>query len=120
MRKWWFALVMLMAIAPAASAETMRVSWYGPGYEGRPTASGEIFQSAKLTAAHASWPLGTIVTVQNPHNGRSVQVKVNDRSAAPGLDLSVGAAQALSSTDYDLMYEGIGYLEVNVVQWGDR
>src|SRR5512135_76488 len=56
-----------------------RVSWYGPGFQGRRTASGEIFNTRALTMAHRSLPLGSHVRVTNLDNGRSVVLRVNDR-----------------------------------------
>ncbi len=73
-------------------------SWYGAEFEGRPTASGEAFVSAGLTAAHPSLPFGTLVQVTNRHNGKSVVVRVNDRGpfvAARIIDVSRGAAELL-------------------------
>jgi len=54
-------------------------SWYGEEYHGRPTASGEIFDMYKLTAAHRTLAFGSVVEVENLGNGRRVSVKVNDR-----------------------------------------
>jgi peptidoglycan lytic transglycosylase len=54
-------------------------SWYGPGFTGRPTASGQIYHQDELTAACNLFPLGTHVMVTNLANGRSVEVLVNDR-----------------------------------------
>jgi len=56
-----------------------KVSWYGPGFAGRKTASGERFDPRALTMAHRSLPLGTIVEVTNDANGKQVRVRVNDR-----------------------------------------
>lgn len=58
---------------------TGEASWYGPGYEGRLTASGERFNSSAMTAAHQNLPFGTQVRVTNMENGRSVVVRINDR-----------------------------------------
>jgi rare lipoprotein A len=77
-------------------------SWYGEWHHGRPTASGEVFDMAALTAAHRSIPLGACVEVQNLKNGRRVFVRVNDRGPyQPGrtIDLSYGAAQALDMVE---------------------
>ncbi len=57
---------------------TERASWYGPGLNGRKTASGEIFSSRKMTAAAKGIPLGSRAVVTNLKNGRSVEVKIND------------------------------------------
>jgi rare lipoprotein A len=73
-------------------------SWYGPGFAGRRTASGEVFNPSALTCAHKSLPFGTRLQVRNPDTGRSVWVRVNDRgpyAAGRQLDLSQGAAQAI-------------------------
>jgi rare lipoprotein A len=73
-------------------------SWYGTEFDGRPTASGELFNPAVLTAAHRTLPFGTIVTVTNTHNNKQVQVRINDRGPFTGariIDLSRAAAEVL-------------------------
>jgi rare lipoprotein A len=73
-------------------------SWYGAEFDGRPTASGEPFNSANLTAAHPAQPFGTVLKVTNKHNNRTVMVRVNDRGpfvAARIIDLSRAAAEVL-------------------------
>lgn len=73
-------------------------SWYGAAFAGRPTASGEIFDPSRLTAAHRTLPLGAIVRVTNLDNGRSVVLRVNDRGPFVGdrvLDVSEAAARSL-------------------------
>jgi rare lipoprotein A len=73
-------------------------SWYGPGFHGQPTASGEIYNQNALTAAHRTLPLGTRVEVTNLSNGKSVQVRINDRGPyirGRSIDLSRGAARKL-------------------------
>ena len=73
-------------------------SWYGREYEGRPTASGEIFDSSQLTAAHPSLPFGTMVVVTNQHNQKKVTVRINDRGPfvpARIIDVSRAAAEQL-------------------------
>lgn len=73
-------------------------SWYGQWHHGRRTASGEPFDMFRLTAAHRSLPLGTMVRVTNLDNGRSVDVTINDRGPYVGdrvIDLSRQAARAL-------------------------
>ncbi len=73
-------------------------SWYGPGFHGRRTASGEIYNMYAFTAAHRVLPLGTYVLVTNLENGRRVVVRINDRGPfVPGriIDLSYAAARAL-------------------------
>jgi len=73
-------------------------SYYGEEFNGRPTASGEIFDMNALTAAHRTLPLGTKVRVTNLENGRTVVVKINDRGPFVDgriLDLSKAAAKEL-------------------------
>ncbi|MGZ5270054.1 MAG: septal ring lytic transglycosylase RlpA family protein [Ramlibacter sp.] len=82
---------------PAILAEG-RASWYGLGFHGRKTANGERFDMNDFTAAHPSLPFGTRVLVRNPHNGRSVVVRINDRGPYSGgriIDLSFAAARSL-------------------------
>ncbi|MFQ5902925.1 MAG: septal ring lytic transglycosylase RlpA family protein [Candidatus Binatia bacterium] len=80
------------------ASQTGVASWYGPGFHGRPTASGAIYNQHELTAAHRTLPLGTRVMVTNLDNGRSTEVTINDRGPfAKGriIDLSYAAARAL-------------------------
>ena len=74
------------------------ITWYGPGFIGNKTASGEIFTGQDLTAASKTLPFGTLLRVTNKDNGKSVVVRVNDRGPYVGdrvLDLSEGAMRAL-------------------------
>jgi rare lipoprotein A (peptidoglycan hydrolase) len=76
-------------------------SWYGPGFHGRRTASGERFNQYDLTAAHRSIPLGTRVRVTNLETDESVIVRINDRGPfvrGRVIDLSKGAAKAIGMT----------------------
>jgi rare lipoprotein A len=73
-------------------------SWYGPGFSGRKTASGERFNPGALTAAHRSLPFGSRVQVINQTTGRSVVVRINDRGPfhrGRVIDLSRASAAAL-------------------------
>jgi rare lipoprotein A len=75
-----------------------KASWYGPGFAGHRTASGEVFDPGALTAAHKTLPFGTRLLIRNPDTGRSVWVRVNDRGPYAGgrdLDLSQGSAEAI-------------------------
>jgi rare lipoprotein A len=90
-------------------------SWYGPGFHGKPTASGEIYDQQRMTAAHPSLPLGTIIRVQNQSNGHVVWVRVNDRGPyAKGrvLDLSRAAAERLGMVD-----EGTAPVQISILRW---
>lgn len=73
-------------------------SWYGPGFHGKKTASGEVYDMHDMTAAHSILPLNTVVKVANPKNGKEVVVRVNDRGPFVGdrvIDLSLAAARKL-------------------------
>ena len=79
-------------------AKLVKASWYGRELAGHRTTSGEIYNPNRLTAASRTLPLGSVVEVSNPENGRSVRVRINDRGPfVPGrsLDLSRGAATKL-------------------------
>ena len=79
------------------SGKTVKASWYGPGFHGKRTASGERYNQNALTAAHNSYPFGTKLKVT--HDGKSTIVEVNDRGAfnkyGRTIDLSKGAAQSI-------------------------
>ena len=78
------------------SRRTVTVSWYGPGFGGRLTASGARFDPRGMTAAHRTLPFGTKIRVTNPRTGASVLVTVTDRGPYVGrreLDLSQAAAR---------------------------
>jgi rare lipoprotein A len=88
-------------------------SWYGPGFHGNRSASGEIYNQNAMTAAHKSLPFGTAVQVTNLDNGRSVVVRINDRGPYIGgrvIDLSAAAARVLG-----LMQTGIAPVQLEVL-----
>lgn len=84
--------------APSAELGRGKASWYGPGFDGKRTASGERFDMNALTAAHRTLAFGTRVLVRNTQNGREVVVRINDRGPhirGRIIDLSKAAAEAL-------------------------
>lgn len=90
------------AKSPALPASTGPASWYGPGFTGKKTASGDIFDDDKLTAAHKTLPFGSKAKVTNLSNGKWVKVEINDRGPFVGnriIDLSQAAAHALGMID---------------------
>ena len=92
-------------------------SWYGPGFNGKKTASGERFDQNKLTAAHRSLPLDTVVKVTNLDNGKAVKVEINDRGPYSGkrvIDLSRAAARKLDMTD-----DGTARVRIEVAELPD-
>ena len=91
-------------------------SWYGGEFHGRPTSSGEIYDMYQLTCAHNTFPLGTIVMVTNLENGRSLELKVNDRGPFAKeriLDVSYAAAQMLGMWE-----KGTALVKVEVISPG--
>ena len=76
-------------------------SWYGPGFEGARTQSGESFDPMSLSAAHPTLPFGSMVQVTNMRNARQVNVRINDRGAFKysAIDLSEAAARELDMID---------------------
>jgi rare lipoprotein A len=79
--------------------ETGLASWYGHPYHGRPAANGEIYDMEQMTAAHRTLPFGTWVRVHDLDNGKSVDVRINDRGPFVDgriIDLSHAAARAIA------------------------
>jgi rare lipoprotein A (peptidoglycan hydrolase) len=94
----------------AEDASLGEASWYGPGFHGNPTASGETYDMHELTAAHRTLPLGTRVRVRNLKNDRSVVVRINDRGPfvdGREIDLSYAAAQQIG-----MLQPGLASVEV--------
>lgn len=88
----------LLSLSTAAYAQCGGASWYGPGFNGKRAASGEIFNENAMTAAHRSLPFGTKLLVTDQRTGRQVQVTINDRGPFIGgriIDLSKAAATEL-------------------------
>lgn len=100
----------------AQSSKTVegRASWYGPGFYGRKTTSGEVLKKGTMTAAHSSLPMGTEVKVTRTDTGKSVTVVINDRKPfKPGtvIDLAHGSAVALDIDD-----DGTGPVQIEVIK----
>ena len=109
-----FVGVLVAVSDDRAEATTGLASWYGPGFSGSPTASGDVFDPNAFTAAHKTLPFGTQLTVS--YRGRSAQVTVNDRGPYTGgrdLDLSQGAAEYLGLTR-----AGVDYVDYTVTGRG--
>lgn len=91
-------------------------SWYGDDFEGKQTASGEIYSSSLLTAAHKSLPFGTRVLVENLSNGKKVEAIINDRGPIAQnriIELSKQAAEVLS-----MLTEGTTFVKVTILELG--
>ena len=97
-------------------------SYYGPGFDGKRTASGMTFDQTDMVAAHPTYPFGTVVRVTNLSNQRQVVVRVVDRGPAKGpraegvvIDLSSGAASNLG-----FLRKGRTRVRLEVLSWGSR
>lgn len=97
-----------------AEAEEALASWYGPGFDGLPTATGAAYDAGGLSTAHQTLPMGTELMVS--YGGKSVPVTVSDRGPYTEdreLDLSQGAAQALG-----LIGPGVDWVQVECANGG--
>jgi rare lipoprotein A (peptidoglycan hydrolase) len=97
-------------------------SWYGPGFHGEETASGEIFDQRKMVAAHRTLPLGSVIRVTNLENRRRVTLRVIDRGPygrnvrrGTIVDVSRRAARRLG-----FLRDGLVKVRIEVVKLGDR
>ena len=97
-----------------SDVESGQASWYGPGFHGRLTASGEIYDMYDLTAAHRALPFGTTLRVTDLASGRSVIVRINDRGPFIGrrvLDLSYAAANRLG-----MLHDGLAWVRAEPLE----
>jgi rare lipoprotein A len=102
------------APVPLTFVQTGIASWYGREEQGKPTADGETFDRHEMTAASRKLPFNTIVRVTNEENGRSVQVRINDRGPfvkGRVLDLSEAAADTL-----DMKSSGTAPVKIQIVE----
>jgi rare lipoprotein A len=90
-------------------------SWYGPGFAGRPTASGERFLPQALTAAHRSLPLGTRAQVTNLETGQQVEVTINDRGPFADPERRVIDLSRAAATQIGMVRRGVGPVRVTVL-----
>jgi rare lipoprotein A (peptidoglycan hydrolase) len=98
--------------------ETGIASYYAEPFNGRKTANGETYNMYGLTAAHPSFPLGTIARVTNLKNGKTAIIKINDRMPKRPdriIDLSYGTAIILN-----MVKDGITKVKIEVLKWGDN
>ncbi len=110
-------MIPLIAISAQAQTQTGKASFYADKFEGSPTASGEKYKHAKLTAAHKTLPFGTKVRVTNIANNQSIDVVVNDRGPYVDgrvIDLSKSAAEKLG-----FINQGLADVKIEVLDAGD-
>ena len=116
MKQRFLFLLFFILVIPVLSAfvsEQGYASWYGGKFHGRRTASGEIFNTNSLTAAHKTLPFGTIVKVTNIANGKFTLVRINDRGPfVPGriIDLSRAAAEEIG-----MIGSGVARVRLDIV-----
>ncbi|RMH08442.1 MAG: septal ring lytic transglycosylase RlpA family protein [Aquificota bacterium] len=110
--KMFAVLFLLCSLAFAQECKSLEgyASWYGGKFHKRRTASGEVFDKFKYTAASKKFPIGTYLLVRNLENGKEVVVYVNDRGPFKKgriIDLSKSAAQKI-----DMIKKGVARVEV--------
>ncbi len=101
------------AATKPAHQEVGEVSWYGPGFQDKKTANGEIYNQTEMTATHPSLPMGTKVKVTNLENGKKVEVRINDRGSFAEdrvIDLSGAAAKKL-----DMKKDGSAQVKIETI-----
>jgi rare lipoprotein A len=101
----------------AAPVSEGYAAWYGKELQGRPTASGELFDMNKMTAAHRDFPMNSLVLVKNLENGKKAMVKVNDRGPyveGRVMDVSYSAARELGFAE-----KGTARVQLELVQAGE-
>lgn len=104
----------LLSAMTDGAVQTGLVSWYGPQFHGRRTANGEVFDMDGISAAHKTLPFDTLLEVKNLDNGRTLEVRVNDRGPfirGRILDLSRGAARKIG-----LIGAGVARVEIRIVR----
>nr|MDK2850546.1 rare lipoprotein [Candidatus Cloacimonadota bacterium] len=98
---------------PGRTPEKMIASYYADYFHGQTTANGETFNQYAMTCAHKTLPFNTRLRVTNPQNGKSVEVRVNDRGPYlpdRDIDLSFGAAKKIG-----LIRPGVAEVEVYIL-----
>ena len=93
-------------------------SYYSNDFNGRKTSSGEIFDNRRFTAAHRTYPFGTVVRVTNLETEVTVTVRINDRGPVKPervIDLTYAAAKELG-----IIRAGLGHVRLDVIEWGHK
>ncbi len=120
MKKTFMLILLLICLLNMAcgrevgEVERGKASYYSKDFEGRITFNGEIFSNRKLTAAHKTLPMGTIVRVTNLANGRSIDVRINDRGPYTGgriIDLTERAFGRIADKEAGIIDVSVQVLE---------
>jgi rare lipoprotein A len=120
------ASAMALALGSCAVRPTTRsvatqeglASYYSNDFQGRKTSSGEIFDNRRFTAAHRSYPFGTLVRVTNLETDAQVTVRINDRGPVKPervIDLTFAAAKQIG-----IVRAGLGHVRLEVLEWGSQ
>lgn len=107
------ALALCAAMTLAVPAWAGEASWYGPGFHGRLTASGEVYDQDAMTCAHRSLPFDTLVRVRNLDNGSSAVCRISDRGpfiAGRVIDVSRAVAQRLG-----MIEDGVARVKLTIL-----
>jgi rare lipoprotein A len=99
-----------------SDVETGYAAWYGKELQGKPTASGEIFEMNKFTGAHRTYPMGSLVLVRNLENGKKKLVRVNDRG--PYVDGRIIDVSYATARELDFVEKGVAKVEVELIEKG--
>jgi len=113
-----FVILLVFCSCAKTITESGKASFYADKYEGRKTASGDVFRQKRMTAAHKTLPFGSKVKVTNLANGQTVRVVINDRGpfvAGRIIDLSKGAAQEI-----DMVRAGVVNVRIKYKKRGLR
>jgi len=92
-------------------------SWYGPGFDGKRTASGEVYDMEDMTAAHQRLPFGTRVRVDNLDNGRRTEVRINDRG--PFVDDRIIDLSRAAAREIEMLGQGTARVRITVLQMSE-
>lgn len=93
---------------------SMKASWYGPGFHGRKTANGEVYDQNSFTAAHKSLKFGTLLKITNLKNNKSVVIRINDRGPyIHGRDLDLSKAAAI---ELGMVKKGVAKIKVEEIK----
>jgi rare lipoprotein A len=105
----------LPMVNQVCSGEVGVASWYGIERQGKPTASGEVFDKDRLTAAHRKLPLGTTVRVTNIRNLKSTILKVNDRG--PGINGRVIDVSWAAANKLGFLEAGLTRVQIDILNY---
>lgn len=112
----FFSCLLCLAIVPPLSAQQLEgiASFYGKGFDGKPTSTGEVFRKSGYTAASLDLPWGTIVEVTNVENGKTVQVRIND--CGPHTRGRIIDVTRQAATELDFIKAGEAKVRLRILQ----